>query len=82
MRTVNKEQAWRKQQVLAFLSYRIPMQIKAIHIYDDGNGYYVCPRCQTTLDREYMAYCDRCGQCLKWKQIRKVTQLFNDHGMA
>ena len=29
--------------------------------------FTVCPRCGTSLDREYMAYCDCCGQALNWK---------------
>ena len=29
-------------------------------------SFYVCPRCGITMEREFMKYCDRCGQCLDW----------------
>lgn len=32
-------------------------------------GYYVCPGCNTTFEREYQAYCDRCGQKLAWNML-------------
>jgi len=35
--------------------------------------YCICPRCYETLPRDYVAYCDRCGQCLKWQSMKKVS---------
>ena len=32
-----------------------------------GDSYPLCPRCGGLTDREYMAFCDQCGQCLGWK---------------
>ncbi|MBQ8202947.1 MAG: helix-turn-helix transcriptional regulator [Clostridia bacterium] len=36
-------------------------------------GYFpICPNCNITLEREYQAYCDRCGAKLSWKQYDKA----------
>ncbi len=57
-------------------SYRRPMAVTEVMIYWNGAGYYICPRCRITLEREFMAYCDRCGQCLDWRQYRKVKRIY------
>ena len=50
----------------AALAYRSPMDVLEIRCYRDTvvgfTSYPVCPRCRTTMDREYQAFCDRCGQ--------------------
>ena len=51
--------------------YRIPIQVTHLHRFRD-TGYYICPRCNTTMEREFMSYCDRCGQCLCWKNYKKA----------
>ena len=38
-------------------------------------SYYICPRCNVTMEREFIAYCDRCGQCLNWKNYRGLFVL-------
>ncbi|MCD7756151.1 MAG: hypothetical protein LUJ09_07490 [Firmicutes bacterium] len=53
-------------------SYRQAMPVTAMRIYRGGDGYYVCPRCGVSLEREFMAYCDRCGQCLGWEQHHRA----------
>jgi len=58
--------------------YRTPMRIEALRAYRSGNGlfaYPVCPRCDCTMEREYQAFCDRCGQRLLWKGFRKAVVL-------
>jgi uncharacterized paraquat-inducible protein A len=63
------------QSLLDLASYRNPRQISEVVVFQSHTGptgYYVCPRCDITLDREFMAYCDRCGQCLNWKGYRKA----------
>ena len=35
--------------------------------------HYICPRCGITMEREFMSYCDRCGQCLGWKHYKKAV---------
>ena len=52
-------------------SYRIPMQITHLRKYRT-TAYYTCPRCSITMEREFTAYYDRCGQCLSWKNYRKA----------
>lgn len=52
------------------VSYRVALPVTRICRFRSGDYYPVCPRCDETLEREYMAYCDRCGQHLSWKQIR------------
>ena len=49
--------------------YRIPIPVTAVVVYGDGDSYPVCPRCDCTLDREYMRFCDRCGQRLAWDAL-------------
>lgn len=29
-------------------------------------SYYRCPRCRIPLNREYISFCDHCGQRLGW----------------
>ena len=53
-------------------SYRTPMQVTHLRKYRN-TAYYICPRCNITMEREFMAYCDRCGQCLSWKNYRKAV---------
>lgn len=52
-------------------SYRTPMQVTHLRKYR-ATAYYICPRCSMTMEREFMAYCDRCGQCLSWENYRKT----------
>lgn len=57
-------------------SYRIPMPVAEIHIFPLVSGtpsFPVCPRCGRALEREYMAYCSSCGQCLSWKQFKSAA---------
>lgn len=59
-------------------AYRLPMPVREYVVYRNTFGteseYFVCPRCDTTMEREYQAYCDRCGQRLAWKSISRTTQ--------
>lgn len=60
---------WRKA-FLCVLSYRMPLQVNTVvqHL-SSVYCYPLCPRCNCSLERDYMAYCDRCGQRLGWKFI-------------
>ena len=53
-------------------NYRTPMQVTHLRKYRT-TSYYICPRCNVTMEREFTAYCDRCGQCLNWKNYRKAV---------
>lgn len=55
------------------LLYRRPMRVVEIHTYPHCHGapaYPVCPRCGKTMEREYTAFCSRCGQMLNWRHYR------------
>lgn len=52
------------------LLFRIPMEVRECIVHHGLYGfttYPICPRCQQSFEREYQAFCDRCGQKLCWK---------------
>ncbi len=57
------------------LSYRIPMTVTEQKVFWNRNTFYVCPKCQATLEREFQSYCDRCGQCLDWKGYKSAKPI-------
>lgn len=57
------------KRVAEAVSYRVPIIVSRVRYYGDNDAYPICPRCKMTIDREYMAYCDRCGQRLDWSII-------------
>lgn len=59
-------------------SFRLPMAVNEIHLHRNNMAFSVCPRCRITLDRDYQAYCDRCGQALNWKHFRKALIVLID----
>ncbi len=57
----------------ADLLYRHPMDVTEVVYFPSGASTFPrCPRCAATLEREYMNYCDRCGQKLDWKHFSKA----------
>ena len=56
------------------LSYRIAMPVTSIlklPLCGDGfTTFPICPRCNSTMEWEYQAFCDRCGQKLDWADFR------------
>ncbi len=58
---------WRKAY-----SYRIPMQIRLYICMLHGEVYPVCPRCSSSLERDYILHCNRCGQKLGWDRLNEV----------
>lgn len=46
--------------------YRKAMLVEKYKALGKSGVFPVCPRCECTMERDYQAYCDRCGQCLKW----------------
>ncbi len=55
------------------ITYRIPMEIQQLRYYTyNHTSYAVCPRCRISLDREYIRFCDVCGQRLSWKNYGNV----------
>ena len=57
-------------------AYRIPLQVRKVVQFRDGCCYPVCPRCDRSIDREYMRYCDRCGQRLAWNYLRDARVVY------
>lgn len=47
------------------VTYRIPLPVTKV-ISCANTTYPICPRCAVSLEREYMSFCDRCGQQLNW----------------
>jgi len=61
--------------LLALASYRVPRPVTERVVFPDCSGvpsYYECPRCGITLEREFAAFCDRCGQRLGWRGCREA----------
>ena len=56
----------------AAVRHGIPMPVTQVRLYPTA-AYSVCPNCRTTLDREFVAYCDRCGQRLSWNGYGRAT---------
>ena len=62
-----------KSVFLHILSYRIPMPVKEVLLFSSGDSYPICPRCDEPTDREYMHFCDQCGQRLSWVHFNSAT---------
>lgn len=61
--------------ILRKTDFREPMpvtHIRCYHGFHGLTGFPVCPQCRITMEREYQSYCDRCGQCLGWRNYRKA----------
>lgn len=48
--------------MLSAVDYRVALPVQD----HTAHGFAICPRCRMPLDRDYQAYCDRCGQHLGW----------------
>ncbi|MBE7031100.1 MAG: hypothetical protein E7409_06700 [Ruminococcaceae bacterium] len=58
------------EEIEKSLSYRIMMEVEEIVVYTMQDAAFpVCPRCGCSFEREYQAYCDRCGQALGWENF-------------
>ncbi len=62
------------------ITYRLPLKVTEVRVFRSPvcgtTGYYVCPRCKTTMEREYMAYCSRCGQRLDWSDCENAQEIY------
>lgn len=61
------------------ISYRRPMNVTEVSLFRDSlgeTGYPVCPRCRITLEREFVAFCDRCGQHLGWQSYKYARIIY------
>ena len=73
-----KEKTVRQRNTTIFAAYlyRIPLPIRNVLQFPDGNCYPICPRCDRTIEREYMSFCDRCGQRLAWDYLDFANIIF------
>lgn len=62
--------------LIILAGYRMKMPVTEVMLFPDRNSYYVCPRCHITMEREFMSFCDRCGQHLDWKGYKKPESYF------
>lgn len=70
------EQPYGFSILVTAVSYRIAMPVtKMVQYGSGGYAYPICPRCKQSIDREYMGYCDRCGQKLSWEKIENAKIL-------
>ena len=51
--------------------YHVPREVENIVVYGCNYSFPICPRCEIALERDYQAFCDRCGQKLKWDVYHK-----------
>jgi hypothetical protein len=56
----------RKPSYIAAYLYRLPMQVRGRVIFLNEDSYPICPRCDVLVDREFLRFCDQCGQRLGW----------------
>lgn len=75
VRTFRTPRPWKAIKSLA--AYRLGMRVREM-MHLAGGGYYLCPRCRVTLDRDFQSYCDRCGQHLDWTDYRKAKTVFEN----
>ena len=64
------------QLLMSFAEYRTELLVKEVMVFPNGHAYYVCPRCDITLEREFVAYCDCCGQHLGWRGYKKAKVVY------
>ena len=64
---------------LFLAAYRQEMPVHEMVVFRSPfyglTGYYRCPRCHTTMEREFTAFCDCCGQHLGWKDYKKAKKI-------
>lgn len=69
----------RKETVDEMMAYRTQMQVIECVMWANNCVFPICPKCRSTMEREYQAYCDRCGQKLSWKKYCKAKiKMWND----
>lgn len=61
------------------ISYRVPLEVTQIIKISDKLCFPVCPRCKVSIEREYMRFCDRCGQRLGWSKIEVAIIVYPEY---
>ena len=57
-------------------TYRLPMTVNTVRIYQDRNCFSVCPRCKKVIEYEYQSYCGNCGHYLDWSKLDDAEEEF------
>lgn len=60
--------AFRDQQFFSEVYYRIEIPVRQRVYYANVSAYPLCPRCGRSLNREFMHFCNLCGQKLGWDE--------------
>jgi hypothetical protein len=69
---------WTPKKIEKEISYRVP-RLTTHFIRNENCGLYgisdymLCPTCECVIERDYQAFCDACGQKLKWGSWKKVV---------
>ena len=62
--------------LLQELRYRRRMEVKHVYFSTSMHSCYpICPACDVPMEREYQNYCDRCGQCLGWRDFDRSVMI-------
>ncbi len=61
--------------LLSLTQFRVPKMVSDLMIFQNVS-FFVCPQCGITLEREFMKYCDRCGQRLDWRGHKNPRIVF------
>ena len=68
---------WTQKQIEKAMSYRTAKIVATYRIFPDHRfgvqTFALCPTCNGDVDRDYQAFCDGCGQKLKWISFRKMV---------
>ena len=59
------------------LLYRKPMLVKECIICGNNYLFPLCPRCNTSIERDYQAFCNGCGQKLFWRGNLELLKVRN-----
>lgn len=62
--------------IIDALRYRWPIPVIQTVIFQDSDSYPICPRCDKSMPRDYMNFCDRCGQRLDWHLYDLATVVY------
>lgn len=61
-------------ELIAAYSYRQPAMVTEIRVYRDGTSFPICPKCDVSVDREYVNFCGYCGQRLNWCFLHRAKE--------
>ena len=65
----------RAGSLLCAMSYRVALPVtRWVRYAAHGYCYALCPRCGQAMEREYVRFCDRCGQKLRWSHTDEPQQ--------